>query len=129
MGTDLRYVMRKMSDAEKIEISRNLYDVNRLTPYINRLHACFFGNLNYVDRLTSCVSRLHVWVAKWVVARRVGPRIFQKIADCVGILCTPTRSTLPTLSSSALSPPNTRVGLPANLVIKHSKYLFWLVKG
>lgn len=43
--------MRKMSDAEKIGNSGKMYDVNRLTPYVNRLHAFIFGNFNYVNRL------------------------------------------------------------------------------
>lgn len=59
METGLRYetyVIKKMRNVEKTGISRKLHDVNRLTPYVNQLHAFIFGNFNYVNRLTHDVN-------------------------------------------------------------------------
>lgn len=44
IGTSLRYerqAIREMNDIVKTSIFGDFYDVNRLTPYFNQLHAYF----------------------------------------------------------------------------------------
>ena len=58
------YGMRKMNVIVETGISGNLTDGNRLTPYFNRLHACYFRkktrNFNYDNRIIQGINRLHV---------------------------------------------------------------------
>lgn len=54
--------MWKINDTEKIGNSGSLTCVNRLTPYVNRLHMCYlqkYGNFHYVNRLIEGINRLH----------------------------------------------------------------------